>query len=850
MKRILMFVLLFAALKVAGQTTGYLRFDTVKIMKQNGTCELYVINSTKDSLGLLTNIGGGLTRFIKPKVFNDSTIIVGLDTLVLRGAAGGSSLTLNNVGTGYPLVATPGGDVKKINNGYGILIDSTTTANTITIQGDTSSTNHLVTQSDLNDAIAGATVGDGDKGDITVSSSGASWTINDGYLPLSLGVNKTVNQSGNNIIFSGGGKVRSDSLSLTKTITPFISGDSAAFSGHSIVNGAAATDQDSTFPSRVGRSHSMFVRNLGIPSSQIWSAVKIQMGWINSGHNAYEGLMPSLNDVRNTNILSAGNRKTINSIVNGMKAMWMNHMAKAATGAGDGSITRSGSWNSSWDASVEAGKKTNAAYTSSAGAYAEYTFSDSTVGVQFMGNSSGGATVVTIAIDGSTVETFDLNNQNDGVSGSYMPTAKFFTGLTNASHTLRVTNTSGDGLMIVDYFTNLRDAASAPPIVFFHEPHLDATGYSGGQASDAAIDTINVKYDSLRNSFPSAYKARTIVARTNTRYVATTSSGLSGDHVHPNDSGHGQIALAERDAVATVVGADSGTIQYGHDGNLYVDAKRIAYQNSVTLQDAINNGSVLNTPADVRGSTFEFNGFTRIGLNFLKIGSTSQGALAHGTLGVQGPLGGLFLGSRTSDTTKGFIYYADAGAVNLYDVYNSRANVRWDSSMRVAFFNNPTDNVFASASATIHIGGNTNGVAGHAPLKINKGVLLATPEPYAVERDSLYMYITDGGGNRDTVATRGWTRTNLGSGAIMLKGTANWTPGSISNGGNATTTVSITGAAVGDGVSVAKTGGYSNGELVDGFVSGPGVVTIRTFNFSGGSGSYSASDYQIIVHKY
>lgn len=85
MKRIIMFLLLFAALKVAGQTTGYLRFDTVKIMKQNGTCELYVINKTKDSLGLLTNVGGGLTRFIKPKAINDSTIIIGLDTIVVRG---------------------------------------------------------------------------------------------------------------------------------------------------------------------------------------------------------------------------------------------------------------------------------------------------------------------------------------------------------------------------------------------------------------------------------------------------------------------------------------------------------------------------------------------------------------------------------------------------------------------------------------------------------------------------------------------------------------------------------------------------------------------------------------------
>src|ERR1051325_3331370 len=91
MKRIIMFVLLLAALKVAGQTTGYLRFDTVKIMKQNGTCELYVINKTKDSLGLLTNVGGGLTQFRRSRVINDSTIIVGLDTLRIKGAGGAAT---------------------------------------------------------------------------------------------------------------------------------------------------------------------------------------------------------------------------------------------------------------------------------------------------------------------------------------------------------------------------------------------------------------------------------------------------------------------------------------------------------------------------------------------------------------------------------------------------------------------------------------------------------------------------------------------------------------------------------------------------------------------------------------
>lgn len=161
MKRLVVLFLLFAAIKVAGQTTGYLRFDTVRIYKQNGTCELYLINSTKDSLGQLTNVGGGLTRFIKPRVINDSTFTVGLDTLVLRGASGGSggSGTDNaNIGAGYRLLVPSSQEIKTLFPGYGVLIDSSSNANGITFKIDTSCANCPVTRSELIDSTDRITV--------------------------------------------------------------------------------------------------------------------------------------------------------------------------------------------------------------------------------------------------------------------------------------------------------------------------------------------------------------------------------------------------------------------------------------------------------------------------------------------------------------------------------------------------------------------------------------------------------------------------------------------------------------------------------------------------------------------
>lgn len=83
MKKLLLLLLVLPALKIAGQTTGYLRYDTVRIMKQGGTAELYIINKTKDSLGILSNLGGGLTGFKRSRNLTDSTFSVGPD--ILRG---------------------------------------------------------------------------------------------------------------------------------------------------------------------------------------------------------------------------------------------------------------------------------------------------------------------------------------------------------------------------------------------------------------------------------------------------------------------------------------------------------------------------------------------------------------------------------------------------------------------------------------------------------------------------------------------------------------------------------------------------------------------------------------------
>lgn len=87
MKKLLFLLLLIPAL-AKSQTTGYFRYDTIRLEKIGGNAELIIMNSTRDSAGVLYNIGKGRTKFFKPKMLNDSTLVIGLDTLSFKGGSG------------------------------------------------------------------------------------------------------------------------------------------------------------------------------------------------------------------------------------------------------------------------------------------------------------------------------------------------------------------------------------------------------------------------------------------------------------------------------------------------------------------------------------------------------------------------------------------------------------------------------------------------------------------------------------------------------------------------------------------------------------------------------------------
>ncbi len=158
----------------------------------------------------------------------------GMNTVIkIPVSAVGSSATLSNVGSGYRLVKTADGQVKTIFVGYGVIADSSTNTNGITLKADTSSTNHIVTQSDLNDAIAGSGSGISGltSGRVVIATSGTTIGDDAGFT-----YNSTTNKlSADSLLIKKG---LADSLMMGAYESDYV--DSSTFFGTSITAGTDA----------------------------------------------------------------------------------------------------------------------------------------------------------------------------------------------------------------------------------------------------------------------------------------------------------------------------------------------------------------------------------------------------------------------------------------------------------------------------------------------------------------------------------------------------------------------------------------------------------------------------------
>lgn len=773
-------------------------------------------NITKDSLPI--NAGG-------------SVMTVGIDTASGDIVRFPSSNTIPpNVGAGYRIYAPQIPGFRSIVPGFGQKLDSTTNANSLTLVSDTAATAN---------------------------------SLKKAFLPLFPEAAKTIFQNGNDITFAGGGRVNYDSLRLVASlfVNPGIAGASRVFyTGDSYTFGLVASPITKAYPYLFSGYLNKPAVDSGVSSAVFPDIAGMVLRNISYPNNAIVSTMGGLNNFRATDITLGANRQTINMVINGYKAIWLKSNCKAVQNATSGTgVSRTGTWSTGFDCIHNANGITNAgAFASTAGTTITYVFTDSTV-IAFLEVPSVSSTNFTVSIDGTVVQTLNLSGKSDRSYGQY---AIVITGLSNASHTLLLTNVSG-GLMIADCFSSLIPASTALANFMWEVPKMSAAGYAGGTFSDAAANLFNGVLDSLATALPSGYS--TYVVKTNNYYSTTT--GVGFDNIHPSNTGHTQLNNGAIASLAASSPVTDGTIitRKNADGSIggYFGQKNgvpgeFPFKSDIGFGTVVTNNP--NTAGDIvitgdSVSTFNIDNYANVIVDsILSVNKAAKTATVKGAINTTGSSAGVFYGYRNGDTTNGFVVFAQSLKLSTFCTQRGSVFGWVDTAMHNVSYTDltaigPFD---AQLHATRSIQGNFRGLPGHTPFKIWPGKLVATPEPMAWEipMGGLDVLWTDTTGLRDTVAFRAWVRTNF----APIGGTGVTTVGSFSgssqtNGATISSNTITFGPADGTNPGMMSTGTqtfagtktFNSGPIVPTQSLGTNNATVASTGYVDGSISAYAS---------
>jgi|GEM_PF-4695242 len=333
-------------------------------------------------------------------------------------------------------------------------------------------------------------------------------------------------------------------------------------------------------------------KNYSVSSTGVATAIANMNKQVNPGHSTFTNFGGEFNDVRQNGLP----RPTSQKVLNAMKAAIANQFAKKQVPAGSTGlgVTRYGSWTTPWDATLQTGKFTNAAYTSTANDSLVYQFTDSTVFLVPLGNSglngyTGSAFSVYIdnvlQFSGTTVQQSDGKVDVSSYSNDCIPMAFFITGLTNAAHTLKIVKT-GSGLFIMDYVGNLVDKKKAYGIMLIQATHMNSTGYATAPANStqALQDTLNGRIDSLKAQTLPGYPI--LVSHVNTYFNIATD--LYTDGIHPDTLGYYHHYQADSLAVVSYTNTPiaPGMVYYMRNG-LHVRRNDNTDARIMTAEDSI-----------------------------------------------------------------------------------------------------------------------------------------------------------------------------------------------------------------------------------------------------------------------
>lgn len=326
--------------------------------------------------------------------------------------------------------------------------------------------------------------------------------------------------------------------------------------GDSFTAGQNASNSANRFINQYTTNKSLTLTNLASGGRGVWYAADQSANDTYTRSATVLSVMAGLNDIRRNGDAT----KTLNKIEAAHRAIVLKAISSTTTAGGSAGCTRVGTF-SPYNARAVGGtynstnpipNATTAAVASGDGDYWEWTFTGTQFGIQFICNSGDVQTfgVATIAVDGVTVATLDTNDKYDNVSdGTYDnrrgPYGFTWHGLTNASHTVRVTRSVG--FIVVDYFCLIQTPANSAALLFAEIPYLNTTGYALspalGTASISNVATARIQ------AIINEYRALGFIAAlVNTNRYYNLNNGIDTDNIHPNDTGHDQIDLAYRAA--------------------------------------------------------------------------------------------------------------------------------------------------------------------------------------------------------------------------------------------------------------------------------------------------------------
>lgn len=560
---------------------------------------------------------------------NDSTLAILINgverTILIRGNSKGNP---SNVGSFYRLLVNGTNNFKTLAKGHGVLIDSTSNANAITFLADTA-----ILYPEIRATITGGSgTPSGSNKQVQINNSGAF-----GAVP-----NFTANISTHEVSADSFDthRVRTDSVRYTSTAT-FQPADTTVITGNSIAFGDNGTViPDSTYAGEFAAATVTQLYNQGVPSTGILNAIGLHYLNINPNNQVQTVSEGGLNDAR----YGGGPRTVQNKVVNGTKAIFVNQNLYNFTAAGTAG-TFYGTWNTSWPANSEGGKCSVGAFNNNhVGDSVTFSVITATtnpniaIGWIFANSSTVYGSVY---IDNVRVDSLYFGGKTDGLannssySGTYIPGASIYTGLSAGTHKVKVIYGSGAGLLMIDYVGTLLAPTSCRPMIIMDLPHMDATGYatSPANATQAILDTISSRLDSLTASL-AALGYPVYRGNTNAFYTASSPTTLSAsDHIHPTNAGHRQIFNSLVSALlnlpATTPG--NGTQFFSNNPYIVVNGQPTLMITALTG----NTGYIQNQTASIQAASFNILSGKAHNLfaDSVKIGGTNNENDAAVTLG-------------------------------------------------------------------------------------------------------------------------------------------------------------------------------------------------------------------------